>query len=48
MLQKMESCRILKMSANLHSSNFYESMGFLRFREVSDPNPLTVLEVKLF
>lgn len=40
-----DGVKILKVSANMNSSSFYETMGFLRFKQVSDPNHLGVLEV---
>lgn len=38
--------KILKVSLNLNDNNFFETMGFLRFKVISDYNHLAVLEVK--
>ncbi len=46
MIKKEEGVvKILKMSSTLSDSSFYESMGFLRFKAMSDINHLAVLEV---
>ena len=38
--------KILKISNNLCENNFYESLGFLRFKVISELNHLAVLEVR--
>jgi hypothetical protein len=48
MLKKPEGLtKILKISCNLNESFFYEAMGFLRFKVITDINHLIVLEVML-
>lgn len=39
--------KILKVSINLNDNNFYETMGYLRFKVITDFNHLAVLEVIL-
>jgi hypothetical protein len=45
MMRKEDGIKILKISRNLNDTNFYESMGYLRFNSISDYNQLAVLEV---
>lgn len=46
MLKKNEGLtKILKISSTLNDINFYESMGFLRFKVITDISHLTILEV---
>ena len=46
MIKKPEGLtKILKISVNINENNFYEAMGFLRFKVISDFNHLAVLEV---
>ena len=37
--------KVMKLSANLNETTFYEAMGFLRFKAITDFNHLAVLEV---
>ena len=43
MIKKTEGIRILKISANMNENNFYEAMGFLRFKNIAEFNQLAVL-----
>ena len=45
MIKKIDGYRILKISVNMCENNFYEAMGHLRFKSISDFNQLAVLEV---
>lgn len=46
MIKKVDGVvKILKISCTLNDIGFYQSMGFLRFKAISDINHLAVLEV---
>ena len=46
MIKKPEGLlKIIKISANLNETHFYEAMGFMRFKVITDLNHLAVLEV---
>lgn len=47
MMRKEDGIKILKISRNFNDTNFYESMGYLRFNCINDYNQLAVLEVSL-
>lgn len=45
MMRKAEGTKILKITRSMTDNNFYEAMGFLRFRAITEFNQLAVLEV---
>jgi hypothetical protein len=34
MIKKTDGIKILKISGNMNENNFYEAMGYLRFRNI--------------
>jgi hypothetical protein len=45
MIKKVDGTKILKVSKNMNDNNFYEAMGYLRFKAINEFNQLAVLEV---
>ena len=37
--------KILRISKRINENNFFESMGYLRFRNIDTPDTLDILEV---